>query len=75
VAWESGAQAGLSLYLDDNLFTTLTGDTSSYKLDEVLLGPVMGQTVNAQGTLYFDEFTSSSLSGLSYNIFMPNVIK
>jgi hypothetical protein len=73
VAWKSGASVGFSLYIDDNLFATLTGDTSAYQLYEVLLGPSMGLTAGASGTLYFDEFTSSQLNGVLYNIFLTEI--
>jgi FtsP/CotA-like multicopper oxidase with cupredoxin domain len=66
VAWTSGSNAGFSLYIDDYLFASLNGNTSAYKLDEVLLGPSMGLPTGASGTMYFDEFTSSRLSGVSY---------
>ncbi len=73
VAWMSGASAGFSLYLDDTLLQTLTGDTSAYQLKEVLLGPSLGMDASASGTLYFDEFTSSRLNGVTFTFFMPVV--
>jgi len=76
VAWLSGTNGVLSLYVDDVFFATLFGDTSAYKLDEVLLGPTMGLTAGASGTLYFDEFTSSRLNGVQYfSLYLPAVYK
>jgi hypothetical protein len=74
IAWQSGASAGFSLYIDDTLFTTLNGDTSAYQLDEVLLGPSLGLTASASGTLYFDEFTSSKVNGIQYNLYLPSLV-
>ena len=67
--------AGFSLYVDDALFATLNGDTSGYQMYEVLLGPSMGLTSNSSGTMYFDEFTSSRVSALTYNIFLAVLSK
>jgi hypothetical protein len=71
VAWLSGSSAGFSLYIDDNLLATLIGDTSASQLDEVLLGPSLGLTTSAAGTMYFDEFTSSKLNGVLYTLSLP----
>ncbi len=75
VGWQSGANGGLSLYVDDGLFATLSGDNSAYKLDGALLGPSMGLTSSSSGTMYFDEFTSSRINGLTYNLYLAAVSK
>jgi FtsP/CotA-like multicopper oxidase with cupredoxin domain len=73
VAWASGASGGISFYVDDQLFKTLASDTSALKLAEVILGPSMGLSAGDSGSMYFDEFTSSSLPGLTHIIMMPVV--
>jgi hypothetical protein len=73
IAWTSGVHAGFSFYVDDTLFTTLSGDTSAYQLDEVLLGPSLGLAAGDSGSMYFDEFTSSRLIGLSYMSLLPSI--
>ncbi len=67
IAWVSGYNAGFSLYLDDIYVQTLTGDTSASLLDQVLLGPALGLSSTASGTMYFDEFTSSTLNGAQFD--------
>jgi len=71
VAWTSGAQAGLSFYVDDNLFASLGGDTNAYQLDEVVLGPSLGLSAGESGSMYFDEFTSSRFIGITYRLVLP----
>jgi hypothetical protein len=71
VAWLSGISGGFSLYIDAVLFASLDGDTSAYQLDEVLLGPSIGVTAGASGTMHFDEFTSSQVNGVQYNLYFP----
>jgi hypothetical protein len=71
IAWVSGSSAGLSLYIDESLAETVSGDTSAYQLEGVLLGPSAGVTEAASGTMYFDEFVSERLNGVSYNVFLP----
>jgi FtsP/CotA-like multicopper oxidase with cupredoxin domain len=73
VAWASGASAGLSFYVDDHLYQTLSGDTSAFQLEEVVLGPSLGLDAGASGTMYFDEFTSSRLLGLTFISLLPSV--
>jgi hypothetical protein len=73
VAWASGVVAGLSFYVDDQLFQTLAGDTSAFQLEEAILGPSMGLSAGDSGSMYFDEFTSSKLLGLSYMSLLPFV--
>jgi FtsP/CotA-like multicopper oxidase with cupredoxin domain len=75
VAWVSGVSGGLSFYVDDQLVRTLSGDTSAYQLEEVVLGPSMGLNANASGSMYFDEFTSSRVAGLSFSALLPVVTK
>lgn len=59
IAWASGPAASFSLYVHGGLQQTLTGlDTSAYLLDTVQLGPSVGLTGAASGTLYFDAFVS-----------------
>jgi hypothetical protein len=73
LAWTSGSMAGLSLYIDDVHFATLMGDTSRYQLGEVLLGPSLGLSSGASGTMYFDAFTSSRVNGIQGGtiLFLP----
>jgi hypothetical protein len=71
VAWASGKNAGLSFYLDDKFFSSLIGDTSAFQLEEVILGPALGLSAGDSGSMYFDEFTSSRLPGLSYMSMLP----
>jgi FtsP/CotA-like multicopper oxidase with cupredoxin domain len=79
-AYQSDAHGGFSLYIDDVLFETLNGDTSATHLSEVLLGPSLGVNETSTGTMYFDEFTSSSFNALQvvppvFNIYLPRVGK
>jgi hypothetical protein len=73
VAWMSGTSAGFSLYVDEYLMSTLTGNTSSQTLTQSLLGPSNGLSLTTAGTLYFDDFSSSRLNGIQYNVFVPSV--
>jgi FtsP/CotA-like multicopper oxidase with cupredoxin domain len=73
VAWTSGAQASFSFYVDDNLFASLVGDTSAHQLEEVVLGPSLGLSTGASGSMYFDEFTSSRFIGQTYFFMIPVV--
>jgi FtsP/CotA-like multicopper oxidase with cupredoxin domain len=75
IAWIAGTQAGFSFYVDDNLFATLTGDASAYRLEEVVLGPSLGLAAGASGTMYFDSFTSSRFIGFSYRVILPLVTR
>ena len=51
--------ASFSLYVHGGLQQTLAGlNTSAYLLDTVQLGPSVGLTGAASGTLYFDAFVS-----------------
>jgi len=60
IAWQSGAAASYSLYIDGAVIQTLGGlDTSAYLLDKVRLGPSVGLTASVAGTEYFDEFAST----------------
>jgi hypothetical protein len=73
VAWTSGQPGGFSFYVDEHLFQSLSGDTSASQLEEVILGPSLGLDAGASGSMYFDEFTSSRLIGLSYMTLAPVV--
>ena len=75
VAWTASAQAGFSFYVDDNLFASLSGDTSAYRLDEVVLGPSLGLSDGASGSMYFDEFTSSRFIGITYRYMLPSITR
>jgi FtsP/CotA-like multicopper oxidase with cupredoxin domain len=75
VAWSSGTAAGFSFYVDDNLFASLSGDTSASQLEEVVLGPSLGMTAGSAGTMLFDEFTSSRLNGALFNLMLPVIVK
>ncbi len=75
ISWEAGKSASVNLYLDDAKSPTasLKGDTSSAAVSEVVLGPAMGLTTSATGTMFFDEFASSSVSVSQGNlsIYLP----
>ena len=71
VAWTSGESAGFSFYVDDRLFSTMVGDSSEFQLEEVILGPASGTSAVDSGSMYFDEFTSSRLIGLTYINLLP----
>ncbi len=73
VAWASGVSGGISFYIDGKLFRTLTGDTSAFKLEEVILGPSLGLSTSAHGSMYFDEFTSSRVPAITYSALLPVV--
>jgi FtsP/CotA-like multicopper oxidase with cupredoxin domain len=73
IGWASGLNGGVSFYVDNKLFSTLNGDTRSFKLEEVLLGPSLNLSANDSGSMYFDEFTSSRLLALSYQTLLPNI--
>jgi len=73
LAWTAGPYGGLSMYVDDTLATTITGNSSGQTLSEVLLGAVSGLSWNSSGTLYFDEFTSSQANGVVFRSFAPVV--
>jgi hypothetical protein len=75
VAWTSGVTGGFSFYVDDHLFASLDGDTSAYQLEEVVLGPSLGLSSGASGSMYFDEFTSSRLIGISYELLLPVITR
>lgn len=60
IAWESGASASFSLYIDGALKKTKAGlDTSAYLLDSVALGPADRLAAGMSGTEYFDSFVST----------------
>ncbi|HMN63176.1 MAG TPA: hypothetical protein PJ988_22610, partial [Anaerolinea sp.] len=72
LAWVSDAKAKFSLFLDDKLVGTVTGDTSGHLLNEDLMGVVTGVTKSTSGSMYFDEFTSSRTLGVANNkVFLP----
>jgi hypothetical protein len=73
VCWVSGMSGGLTLYFDGQRYQSLIGDTSASQLEEVLLGPSLGLTAYASGSMYFDEFTSSRVLALSYLALLPSV--
>ena len=72
VSWVSGINAGFSLYENDFLLQTLTGDTSGRQLLDAVLGP-SGNLSGASGIMYFDDFTSSTLNGVGYNTYLPQL--
>ncbi len=72
LAWASGASKALSLYIDNSLVQTLIGDTSGRQLLDAVLGP-SGGLAGASGTMYFDEVTSNTLSGVLYTIYLPQI--
>jgi hypothetical protein len=72
LAWLSGGKAKFSLFFDEQLVGTVTGNTSTHLLNQVMLGAVTGLTAESIGSLYFDEFTSSKIDGSASNkIFFP----
>jgi hypothetical protein len=75
VAWTSGVHGGFSFYVDERLASSLSGDSSAYKLEEVILGPSLGLVAGDSGSMYFDEFTSSRVIGISYMTMLPLLSK
>ena len=75
VAWTSGEFGGLSLYIDDQLASSVEGNSSASQLEEVLLGPSLGVDAGASGSMYFDEFTSSRLNGVSLMYLLPDIMR
>ena len=73
VAWTSAKSGGFSFYVDEKLFQSLSGDTSAYQLEEAILGPALGLASGDLGSMYFDEFTSSRLLGLTYVSMLPTI--
>ncbi len=73
VGWVSGSQGGFSFYVDDHLVSSLVGDTSASQIEEAILGPALGLSAGDSGSMYFDEFTSSRLSGLTFLTILPVV--
>jgi hypothetical protein len=74
LAWKSGLGLGLSLFVNDALTGSLSGDTSANTLYEVLVGP-SNAPANSSGTLYFDQFTSTRLSLVTTRIYLPGLFK
>lgn len=73
IGWASGTKAGFTLYIDDVLVQSLTGDTSASLLDLVVLGPSIGVDSSVSGSMFFDEFSSSVVDALAplFTIFVP----
>jgi FtsP/CotA-like multicopper oxidase with cupredoxin domain len=71
VAWNSAVEGGLSLLVDEFVAGSVSVDTSSYVVDQVMLGPSSTLSGSALGTMFFDEFTSSRLAGVTYMRFLP----
>ncbi|MEP7088806.1 MAG: multicopper oxidase family protein [Nocardioidaceae bacterium] len=64
VDWTSGpatgsAQGSLRLSVDGTSSSTLSGNTSSLRIEAVRLGLVAGMTASSTGTGYFDSFQST----------------
>jgi hypothetical protein len=74
VYWRAGTNGGFSLVIDRVLLSPLAGNSASYSLDKMYLGPSSGVTSAAWGTMYFDDFISYRLDGV-YNFFMPWLVK
>ncbi len=65
LAWASGTKATLSLLVAGALAASLTSlDTSSYRVDEVRLGPSGGLAAKMSGTMSFDRFVSDRTTPL-----------
>ncbi|MEO9238195.1 MAG: hypothetical protein ABI418_08895, partial [Jatrophihabitantaceae bacterium] len=67
VDWKSGPATGatagsLRLGIDATTAATLTGNTSTLRVDTALLGISAGYSNNSAGTAYFDNFTSARVS-------------
>ncbi len=76
VAWVSDAKGKFSLFVDEKLVGTVTGDTSGHKVNLVMLGAVTGLSANSSGSLFFDVFTSTRINGTANNkIFLPWMTK
>ena len=80
--WLSNQLSSLYMYVDGYPVTKLILDTSSYKLEEVRLGPSRGMEdssgslSSASGTMYFDEFTSfGAVSDMLVRLLLPVINK
>jgi hypothetical protein len=75
ITWLSAARGGITLAVDDILSGSVTVDSSASTLEQVNLGPSDGITATAAGTLFFDEFESSSIAAPQRKYFMPIMMK
>ena len=75
VTWQSGVQGGFSLFLDDYLIGTATGNSGTQTLTKVLLGPSGGLSDNSTGTMFFDDFSSVRVNAVTFNLFVPILTK
>ena len=80
IRWISGADKSFALLVNDAVVQELTGvDTSSFLLEEVMLGPASGLKPGMSGTMYFDNFTSlrpiPDPGDLPFRTFLPLVTK
>ncbi len=80
VRWLSGADKSFVLLVNDAVVQELNGlDTSSFLLEEVMLGSASGLKPGMSGIMYFDNFTSlrpiPEPGDLPFRTFLPLVTK
>jgi hypothetical protein len=78
IRWLSGPNASFILLVNDAIVQKLTDlDTSSFMLEEVMLGAVSGLKQGMAGTMYFDSFISlrpiPDPGDLPYRTYLPLV--
>ena len=66
IRWRSGTAVEFSFLIDDGAtIQTISGlDTSAFLVEQVWLGPSLGLADAAEGTEYFDEFSSTNLGAI-----------
>jgi hypothetical protein len=63
IAWRSAARASFSLWIDGKRKQTLTGvNTSSFRLEQVRMGPSAGLTATTRGSEYYDDYAMTRTS-------------
>jgi hypothetical protein len=63
IAWQSATSATFSLYVDGTLRQSLTGlSTSSWRLEQVRMGPLSGLSGGMSGTEFFDDYVMTRTS-------------
>jgi FtsP/CotA-like multicopper oxidase with cupredoxin domain len=63
IAWRSATRASFSLWIDGKRKQTLTGvNTSSFRLEQVRMGPSAGLTATTRGSEYYDDYAMTRTS-------------
>jgi hypothetical protein len=63
IAWRSASRASFSLWIDGRRKQTLTGvNTSSFRLEQVRMGPSAGLTATTRGSEYYDDYAMTRTS-------------